>query len=495
MTRMMTESVITQSANFFGTMATGSKSIHRSNSDISFDTFLGGSITGKQEIETTMTSSPKHKPAGNSNVEKGKASSLKKDNHSSTEKQKVLNHEKSKVTNEGKETKSLEKTEVSKKASSTESKTLAEDVNKDDPMVEVLTMLQAVQELVMEILNLTSEELQGLMEEQGMEITDLLDPNSLRQLLLTSRNETDISAFLMNEDLVNTLELLTQQVDQIFNEASLGLSREELEDVLQKLDETITAEEPEVKEVIITNQDLLSKTKNDMEDEGKSLAADRLNQGKVHQTEDKTQNWSVSEETVSSLEQDTESFNNQDNPLDAKEQFHTFVDHMVASYSQTQVDELGNVYQYTQIRDIANQIIEKIKILIKPETTSMEMQLNPEHLGKVNLTVESKNGIMTAHFTVQNEISKEAIESQLVTLKENLDQQGLKVEVIEVTVSNNTYGQGNQAEDNHQPSGQKSSTGRRISLEEAMAMEELPSEDSASIHIAGVSGSQIDYTA
>ena len=44
----------------------------------------------------------------------------------------------------------------------------------------------------------------------------------------------------------------------------------------------------------------------------------------------------------------------------------------------------------------------------------MEIQLNPENLGKINLTVVAKDGMITAQLTAQNEAVKNAIENQIV---------------------------------------------------------------------------------
>jgi flagellar hook-length control protein FliK len=124
----------------------------------------------------------------------------------------------------------------------------------------------------------------------------------------------------------------------------------------------------------------------------------------------------------------------------------------------------------------------------------MELQLNPENLGKVNLSVQSKNGVMTAQFVVQNETSKEAIESQLHTLRETLNQQGIKVEAIEVTVSTYAFEQ-NQESSNNQSEAPKEHSGRQISLEEAFNMSEVSEEENLAEDITGIRGSQIDYTA
>jgi flagellar hook-length control protein FliK len=102
---------------------------------------------------------------------------------------------------------------------------------------------------------------------------------------------------------------------------------------------------------------------------------------------------------------------------------------------------------------------------------------------------------MTAQFVVQNEISKEAIEGQLHTLRETLNQQGIKVEAIEVTVSAYSFEQNGQQTSEDQAEAQKNNSGKHITLEEAMNMTESPEEESVTEDILGISGSRIDYTA
>ena len=126
-------------------------------------------------------------------------------------------------------------------------------------------------------------------------------------------------------------------------------------------------------------------------------------------------------------------------------QVENFLDHIATNVTTTETTFSGELSTVTTIRDIANQIIEEIKVVIKPSQTSMELQLNPENLGKVQLTLTSKEGVMTAQFTTQTQMAKEAIESQLQVLKQNLENQGVKVEAIEVNVSNFSFTGNNEA--------------------------------------------------
>jgi len=207
----------------------------------------------------------------------------------------------------------------------------------------------------------------------------------------------------------------------------------------------------------------------------------------------------ISNESSAQTQADTKKDDNRN--LETTDSFQTFMDKMVQATQTTQttqttqVDFSGNLVQVTELRDIANQIIEHIKVVVKPEQTSMELQLNPEQLGKVNLNIQSKNGVMTAQFIVQNESCKEAIEGQLHTLRETLNQQGIKVDSIEVTVSANAFEQSAGADQDNQPEEQKNQSGRKISLEDAIAMSELPNEGISIHENDELRGSQIDYTA
>ena len=89
--------------------------------------------------------------------------------------------------------------------------------------------------------------------------------------------------------------------------------------------------------------------------------------------------------------------------------------------------------------EIVRQIIDAVKVNVNRTSTEMELQLHPESLGKVNLVVAAKDGIITAQIAAQDEAVKNVIENQLVMLKESFEQQGLKVEAVAVTVQSHGF--------------------------------------------------------
>ena len=91
---------------------------------------------------------------------------------------------------------------------------------------------------------------------------------------------------------------------------------------------------------------------------------------------------------------------------------------------------------------IMEQVMDNVKVMSADGLSSMEMQLEPENLGKLNIHVVAKNGVVTAQITAQNEAVKNALESQVAVLKENLNKQEIKVEDVEVTVASHAFEQG-----------------------------------------------------
>lgn len=156
--------------------------------------------------------------------------------------------------------------------------------------------------------------------------------------------------------------------------------------------------------------------------------------------------------------------------------------------------------RFVSTEDIMNQIMDYMKINLKGDVQELELQLHPASLGNVNVQIASKDGAITAQFTAQNEIVKAAIESQLVQLKEQFTEQGIKVDAVEVTVANYEFQQSFSG--NEKEAGEEQNNGkkihRRINLNE-LDLEELPDDMDDSEKIAADmmarSGNTVDYTA
>lgn len=155
--------------------------------------------------------------------------------------------------------------------------------------------------------------------------------------------------------------------------------------------------------------------------------------------------------------------------------------------------------QRTDFEGVVKQIVEQIKVQIRPDSTSMELQLNPENLGKVNLHISSKEGAVTAQLFVQNETVKTMIEGQLSVLREAMAQQGVKVEAVEVAVETGSFERNleQHSEQRKQESEQqaKSYQRKQINLLAGVDEETMNEAEILKTHIMRESGNSVDMDA
>ena len=128
----------------------------------------------------------------------------------------------------------------------------------------------------------------------------------------------------------------------------------------------------------------------------------------------------------------------------------------------------------------------------------MELQLQPENLGKLNLVISSRDGIITAQLMAENENVKNVIENQIVMLKDNFEQQGLKVDAVEVTVQTHGFEMGKNLEGSEENSQneEKHRNSRSLTLEEINAIigdDEAADEDVLAAEMMKATGGNVDY--
>lgn len=519
---MMTQSVMTQAANLFGN-ATGSVTLKGKQTGNGFDLIIGSSMKAQQNTAVNNTAADGKKTSVQTTES---ASSVQGDGTGSVEQKDQLRNQlkdqfKSQEAGKSSDTgNQAQKVQNGKALAVKEEETKADA--KDTPVIDdqllaqISGLLQNLSNAVMQKLGMTPEEFQKLLGEQGMTAADLLNPENLQKFILANSKETNILAALTNEDLAGTMKDLLKLVEDMKSEAGLQLTADEMKELLSKTEkagEILSAKvsEPENTDVLGQQAEVMTGKQTELKDATSAGSVEKpVTANKDENTfagKNESQKNTAADKPFTVDTSKTESFDtgnsgtqnsaDKDNGMDlaSQDRFQLFIDNMVKASKETILDFNNTFVQTADIREIAQQIIEHIRISITPDQSSMELQLNPENLGKVNLTVQSKDGAMTAQFVVQNEVSKEAIESQIATLKETLNQQGIKVDAIEVTVSANAFEQSGREGSQSQEETSKNSSGRQITLEEAINMTELPEEEGTLTDITGTLGSQIDYTA
>ncbi len=382
---------------------------------------------------------------------------------------------------------STTKNDTSKKTDNNTQKTnLADSANKinneKNPIEDKLNQLiTEVKNILMENLEVTEEQLEDIMATLGLNYLQLLDPSNLAQVFMEAEGIIDPTQMLTDELLSDQFSQLVDQVGQVDLE-DMGLTTEDIAAYLDDLNLNNSEVAPAEEAIAIT-------VDTDLDEEA-------INEQKTLSNES-TLNQDIKVEVQSySTDSDADTSDSKQQTQDTSVEqanLNTILNNVT---KVSTVESFGDeLVQIQQVRDIVNQVVEQIKVVIKPEQTSMEMNLNPESLGKVNLVVAQKEGLLTAQFTVQNEIAKEALESQMQTLKENFTTQGLKVEAVEVLVSNSTFSQDNMSEGSKE---QQKSSGKRKNINLAdldMIEEDITEEDALKINIMNQNGNSVDYSA
>jgi flagellar hook-length control protein FliK len=80
------------------------------------------------------------------------------------------------------------------------------------------------------------------------------------------------------------------------------------------------------------------------------------------------------------------------------------------------------------------QIAKKMSAIGRKDGDAIDIQLSPEHLGKVRVSLEMKEGGMSARIAVESDHVRKQVEDGLASLKDALANQGIKLQGLEVSV-------------------------------------------------------------
>lgn len=334
---------------------------------------------------------------------------------------------------------------------------------------------------ILEMLGLTPMDLLLLVSPEFQNVVPL-NVENIKAFIMEVHGVEDANLFLFSDamsselnDIMSGLQDILEQVTGM-DIAKLNEGDEVLTGFAEKFSEFIGKAEGTVKETVVENSG-----KQDIPEMMTSAARDEI--PVVVETsgeQDLSDTYGESQQPASqSVRQEVH-----ESPLNA------FVERLSQSFEEVAQEEVAAPREL--MTNIVDQVVNHIRIRVLPQTTSMELQLNPESLGRVNLNVTSNNGLATATLTVQNEVAKEALESQLTVLRENLESHGLKVDSVEVNVSE--FGFKNPEDSDHGQYKQKKSQGKkfRYDVAEESEIEEVTTE-TAGDRLVG--DSMVDYTA
>ena len=375
---------------------------------------------------------------------------------------------------------------------------------------------QKVVAKVAEDLGVDEEAVRTAMETLGITALGLMDPQNLAQLTGELTGASTPEDLLLQPQFVDLMQDMQSISGELMDQ--LDLMPEEMQKLLAQMD---TLETPQVLEDASfaegMNQAAVQNAQPDV-----TVNADKVQADEIVDTDASIQpgDANVAEPVAEEAKQSGQfssdnDGSNAENLAQRENEVHTsdrtdahvteqtpemvFTTDQILNESMVQAEDAS--YLPIDTMDLIEQFAENVKVTVAENASSMEMQLNPENLGKVYLQISSEQGSVRAQIAASNEAVKAALEIQVAELRETLEQSGIKVDSIEVTVASHEFernleqGQSREFEEGQRQQEQQSQR-RNINLSSLDELSSLMTEEEALVaQIMKDNGNSVDLTA
>lgn len=348
----------------------------------------------------------------------------------------------------------------------------AEALDRENLQEKIVEAGDEIKKVIQDELDISSEEFEQAMQNLGFTVLDLFNPQNLAQLVVELTGETDSVTLIMNENFKDILDEVTQITNQLFDD--LKISFEDLNGlkpvVLNPEEMPIPKEEPGIEIPVEANQENIQNPEindnletpmdnpkfekvdviqNVVSDEEKPKAPEET---KVHDElepmEEKpldlkpqidNNGSSKKEFDFSNEKSETELPKLNHEKANLNENVNLFGQQPQIQFTPTQTVVTLPTGESVRAESIVQQLVEQAKVMTDEESTTMELTLNPEGLGKIFMEVTQKGDQITAKIFTENDAVKQALENQMANLKLELNQNSTKVTSIEVSVGTHEF--------------------------------------------------------
>ena len=366
-------------------------------------------ISPISELAGAVQAQNKTSSAGNfSDVLKNSSDQTKESAQAQKSSDKAKVDDKSKVTKKDDISKDDDKntTDNVKSSGKAENQKSVDDVTSEENAEVDEAVYEAASQMVQivsQVLEVEPQAVGEALDNLGLNESDLLNSANIPQVVVEVTGAEDSLAITTDEELFADVKEISNQADAFMEELAgkLDIEPDELKASLVKTDDTLV--------------------QNPVEQD--------MTQVKAGEADAQMPEIKIEKRGASQAE------NN-----DASSQMgfaQTVVDNIKAAAAQ-QTGESEAVFTPDMDR-IYEQVTESLKLNMSEDVTEMEMSLHPASLGNVRIQIAARDGVVTANFTTQNEQVKAVLEAQIVELKESMNEQGIKVEAIEVNVAAHAF--------------------------------------------------------
>ena len=287
---------------------------------------------------------------------------------------------------------------------------------------------------IIEILDITPEEAQNIMDDMSIENTELLIPETLSAFALRAMGEEDSLSLLTNETQFEQFQNINQALEEVLSKESPfeGINISELRD--------IATGEFEIADDAIPVKEIIPEEAFKPEEVKEEIKPVKQQQGDKEIAADLEQVETASGSTLGAralLKNSSQHFEGRGNEGGRGELGSgiNFAQQLVTEASAPlEADFAGQIREAVSPQEIANQIMDYMRSQVKPDMQSLEMQLHPASLGNIQINLVHKDGAVTANFIAADEQVRAVLENQMIQLQERFEEQGIKVNSIEVSV-------------------------------------------------------------
>ena len=341
------------------------------------------------------------------------------------------------------------------------------------------------------------ETIQKLLDDMGLTVLDLLNPQNLVTFIVQLTGAASEGDLLLDENFLRVMETLNHFAENLMNDLNVDMNG--LQELVAQMDlvssntevstdfqeilnqaveldvtnysekrenseatslnemEVMSEQVAEENEIVVDveeQQDVVSDSEENVEELGVKVEEKKVEEKQVEPS--KMENHESEDSLVSKVEKDGRELgrggSSEGNSLFQQNSneslIQTPVTQNVSQAVESQTFTSFSSYLSANAVEIMEQVVQQMRVTISNEITTMEMQMNPENLGKVYVNISSEEGVVNAQFHATNEVVKEALEAQISTLRECLNQAGVKVDAIEVTIASHEFERN--LEQNHQ---------------------------------------------
>lgn len=352
-------------------------------------------------------------------------------------------------------------------------------------------------EKVTEDLDITEDKLCEIMQMLGITAMELLQPGNLTALFANATGiENNPQELVLNSDftglyadvmdiasqnqalleVVSNMEVLENpQVLEIFTEtdnpgevntasAEEDIAKVQISDVTDETEEPVF-QQPQVKSEAIGTSETISASENAATIASENIGATETTAATVQKERSMSETAEVEASNISETAVSSESIDssetvslkseklvmktdlNSDSSSDERSfddksenrVLHTMINEQMQPEGVFEAFDVQPKYTSVNTTDIIRQIVDQISIAKTTGESVIEMQLNPENLGKLYINVTERNSEITARIAVSNETVKNALESQMAALRENLQDANIRVNDVEITIATHEF--------------------------------------------------------